>query len=142
MGLYSHQIFRYYKTFGRRQVKIFLFDDLKLDIEKVVKEAAAFMRLPDYTYNFNRTRHNASGISRSRTLSEAANWLAGHKVTINKVVPPNITHGLMQVFRSLNTKQQELSIRNKTRRTLLAYFKDDILKTSQLIGRDLSLWLN
>lgn len=141
MGLYSRQVQRYFDHFDRRQIHIFLFEDIKKDIGQVIKEAADFTGLPGFDYHFEQTRHNASGMSRSRTLSGLVNRVVGYKAIINKVVSPAITHRLMQLFRSVNIKKDELYLKKKTRERLISFFEDDIRKTASLIGRDLSGWL-
>ncbi len=140
MGLYSGQIQRYFDHFDSENIRIFLFDDIKNDIAGVVRDTAHFLGLPAFNFDFEQKRHNASGVSRSRALSGIVNWVVGFKATINKVVPPAATHRLMQLFRSLNTKEGNLSLAPKTRKELFEYFRDDIQKTSELIDRDLSHW--
>lgn len=142
MGLYSRQIQRYFDHFGRSQVRVFLFDDLKANIKDIIKITEEFLQLPEFSYNFQQNRHNISGVSRSKTLSGLVNRVVRYKSTINKVVPPMATHWLMQLFRSVNTKEAALTLREETRKELISFFKDDIKKTEQLINRDLSTWLS
>lgn len=141
MGLYSGQIQRYVDLFDRRQIQVFLFEDIEEDIGQVIRATADFVQLPDFDYSFQQNRHNVSGVSRSRVLSGLVNRVVGYKSTINKIVPPKVTHRLMQLFRSLNTKKGDLSLKEETRQKLISYFRDDIKKTEQLIDRNLSTWL-
>jgi hypothetical protein len=140
MGLYNEQLKRYFNHFESENIRIFLFDDIKNDIAGVVRDTADFLELPAFDFDFEQKRHNASGVSRSRALSGVVNWVVGFKATINKIVPPAATHRMMQLFRSINTKEGNLSLAPETKKELSEYFRDDIQKTSELIGRDLSHW--
>lgn len=142
MGLYSPQIQRYLDCFGKDKVRFFLFEDLVGSFNQVVKSAADFINLSDFECDFEPERDNKSGVSRSRTLTKFVNKVAGYRVYINKIVDPSITHSLMQRFRSLNVREGGLTLKKETREQLVSYFREDIQKTEQLIGRDLSAWKN
>ncbi|QEC53365.1 sulfotransferase family protein [Anseongella ginsenosidimutans] len=142
MGLYSDQILRYLDCFGRDKIQFFLFDDLKTGFNDVLKSAADFADLSDFEFDREPGRDNMSGLSRSRALARMVNWVAGYKVYINKVVDPSVTHSMMQKFRSINVREGGLTLNKDTRDMLVAWFREDIGKTEQLIGRDLSAWKN
>lgn len=142
MGMYNSQIQRFFQHFDREQIRIFLLEDLKKDIASTIQEITRFIRLNDYDYNFDQKEHNTSGVARSWMLSRFMNWVAGYKAAINNIIPPRITHKTLQLFRKVNIRESELEMPAPICTKLTEKFADDIKKTGQLIGRDLSAWTN
>lgn len=142
MGMYSDQIQRYFDHFDRDQIRIFLFEDIKEDIASVVHEITSFVELESYDYDLEQQSHNESGLARSWLLSRMVNWVLGYKATINKIIPPKITHKALQLFRAVNVRKSDLKIADKTRHQLLAKFDAEIRKTEKLIDRNLEIWRN
>ncbi|MDR8392618.1 sulfotransferase [Aliifodinibius sp. S!AR15-10] len=142
MGLYSDQIQRYLNHFEQEQVRIYLLEDIKSDISRVVNEITEFVGLEAYKYDFQQQEQNESGVARSWLLSRMVNWILGYKEQINKVVPPRISHKALQLFRTLNIRKSDLEIADDTRMRLLALFDEDIRETGELIGRNLDAWRN
>lgn len=140
MGLYSEQLARYFRYFGKDQVKVFLFEELHHDFGTVVRAATDFIGLRPFDTEPQAERDNVSGQSRSVHLARMVNWAAGYKVMINKMVGPTVTHTLMQKFRAMNRKDGEWTLNSETREELTAWFREDIEKTEQLTGKDLSAW--
>lgn len=140
MARYHNQIQRYFDYFEPEQIRIFLFEDIKKDIAEVIHEITDCLGLGTYDYDFEQQERNASGVARSWMLSRAVNWILGYKATINKVIPPAITHRALQLFRSVNIRKSDLDIPARLRMELYALFETDINKTEQLIGRNLAAW--
>ncbi|MFS8615754.1 MAG: sulfotransferase [Solitalea sp.] len=140
MGMYSAQVDRYFQYFGKSQVRVFLFEELQCNFGEVVRAATDFIGLRPFEMDPEPERDNQSGRSRSRRLARMVNWAAGYKVFINKLVGPSVTHSVMQKFRALNVREGNWSFRPETRQELKDWFRADIGKTGQLIGRDLSAW--
>lgn len=140
MGRYHDQIQRYFDYFESEQIRIFLFEDIKEDIAEVMHDITNFMGLGTYDYDFEQQERNASGVARSWILSRTVNWILGYKATINKIIPPIVTHRALQLFRSVNIRKSDLDIPVKLRAELYALFETDIHKTEQLIGRNLDAW--
>lgn len=142
MGLYSQQVQRFYEHFDTDQILIFLFEDITNDLEKTINEIASFASLPAFQYNFKQKKDNVSGVVKSKTFAGIINWIVGYKSTVNKIIPPRITHRLMQLARSFNIKQKDMTMPSEIKQGLQEYFREDIEETGELIGRDLSHWLN
>lgn len=140
MGRYHNQIQRYFDHFEPKQIRIFLFEDIKRDMSAVTHELTDFMGLGPYDYDFEQQERNASGVARSWLLSRAVNWILGYKATINKIIPPAITHRALQLFRTVNIRKSDLEIPAELRGKLYALFETDIAQTEQLIGRNLDAW--
>ncbi|SMO85081.1 sulfotransferase family protein [Fodinibius sediminis] len=140
MGYYSQQLQRYFNHFRRDQIHIYLFEDIKENIESVVNELTARLGLEAFNYDFTQQERNASGLARSWLLSRFVNWILGYKATINKIIPPMVSHRALQWFRAVNVRKSDLTIPDKLRRELIEQFADDTEQTAQLIGRNLDTW--
>ncbi|MCW9706397.1 sulfotransferase domain-containing protein [Fodinibius salsisoli] len=142
MGMYSQQIQRYLDHFDAEQLHIITLKDIKNDLPDVISDITDFLGLSPFEYDLERQERNASGVARSWILSRMVNWVLGYKATINKIIPPKLSHKALQLFRSFNIKKGNLEISEDTRRELATTFKEDINKTESLIGRSLKGWLN
>lgn len=68
MGFYHLQIERYLTHFDRGQIKVFLYEELKSDINKVLEEIFRFLEVDPTFIPDTRIRLNATGIPRYRPL--------------------------------------------------------------------------
>lgn len=142
MGMYSDQIQRYFDHFNPEQIHIVTLEDIKQDIAAVLNEITLFLGLEPFEYDFEQQERNESGVARSWILSRIVNWILGYKATINKIIPPKVSHKALQLFRAVNIRQSDMEISDELRSKLYVKFKADITKTEQLIGRNLDAWRN
>lgn len=142
MGLYSEQIQRYLDCFPRDQLYIVTLEDIKKDLATVIDDITDFLGLTPFEYDLDQQERNASGVARSWLLSRVVNWILGYKATINKIIPPKVSHRALQLFRAVNIKKSDLEIPKPLREKLQARFEEDIRKTEQLTGRNLDAWRN
>jgi hypothetical protein len=142
MGFYGRQIERYYQHFDREQIHIITLEDIKQDLPTVISDITDFLGLSAFEYDLDRQERNASGVARSWILSRMVNWMLGYKATINKIIPPKVSHKALQLFRSFNIKKSNLEIPQNLRRSLQSTFKEDIKETESLTGRRLDNWYN
>lgn len=142
MGMYSDQIQRYFDRFEPKKIRIFILEDIKKDLSAVINELTGFIGLEAYNFDLEQQERNTSGLARSWILSRFVNWLLGYKATINKIIPPEITHKALQLFRKINIRESDLDISAELRAKLYSKFEADINKTEQLIGRNLDAWRN
>jgi hypothetical protein len=126
----------YFDLFAPSQIRIVLFDDLKTDAGKVMKDLYRFLEVDDaFTPDF--TVQNEGGMPRSRLWYA---FLASGKRLINRFgTLPTVLKQLSKRIerRSLQKTQIDPQIRKK----ILEICADDIKRTQELIGRDLSAWL-
>jgi hypothetical protein len=137
-GFYHEHLRRYYETFPREQLKVFLHEDFTADPAGVMRELFRFLGVddsfaPDMSY-----RPNLSGVPRSRVLYR---WLEKSPLRYAPAAPGigRIKWRAVSGLRSWNLSKPKLAA--ETRARLLAGYRDDILKLQDLIGRDLSRWL-
>lgn len=135
---YHDQLARYFDVFPRDQIEIFLFDDLKRDPLGVVQDLYQFVRVdPAFEPDFD-TPHNVGGMPASVLLERVFT-----NRTIKSAVEPWIPKGAANWFRRLRTRSMRKapSLPAELRRELTEHFREDIAKTSDLIGRSLQRWL-
>ncbi len=136
LGLYHAQIKRFLDTFDDSQVRIFLTEDLREDISRVVLSCYEFLGinsaiLPDLKKRHNVYRQPRNGLVQLLYSAKALRRFA-RGIIPGKLVE-SVKNGLL-----IKGEKPQLSMVN--REYLQELFIDDIKKTSALIGRDLSGW--
>jgi hypothetical protein len=135
---YYEQLARYYECFPRSQIHVFLFDDLKQNRTGTVQDLYRFVEVdPTFVPDFD-TPHNVGGIPVSMLLERVLT-----KSRLKSVVEPWIRKRTANWLRRLRTRsmRQAPGLPTGLKRQLSDYFREDIAKTSELIGRDLQHWL-
>ncbi len=127
---------RYFDLFSPNQIKIILFDDLKADAGKVVTELCRFLEIND-TFAPNLTPQNEGGIPQSLLWYTI---LARGRKMLRRF--GTSSPALKQLFKNIERRSlQKLPLDPQIRRKILEICRDDIRRTQELIGRDLSGWL-
>lgn len=137
-GFYHRSLERYLAFFERRQLFISLFEDLLEDPHALLKRMFRFLEVDDSIEVDLSRHHNPSGVIRNPALRLF--WT--HTSKIKGLARPLIPAGLRQ-------KASEWMIRDlekppfpaELRQELTDYYREDIEKLQDLIGRDLSGWL-
>lgn len=157
MGLYYKQIEAYLENFEK--VKIFLYEDLKNDPQELMRSLLEFLEI-DRNFKIDTgQKFNISGEPRSRLLNAIINNFAHFVFNRKSFVRETIKNfanliidwdsfwhsfsqpvvNLIEKIRIKNSKQAKIN--PETRKFLINYYRDDILKLQDLIKRDLSSWL-
>lgn len=138
IGKYHEPLSRYFQTFPRHQIHVFLFDDLKENPLGVVQGLYRFVGVdPEFEPDFE-TPHNIGGMPASRLLEGVFT-----SRTVRSVVEPWIPTQAANWVRWLRTRnmRQAPALPAGLKRQLTSYFREDIAQTSDLIGRSLEHWL-
>jgi hypothetical protein len=139
LSFYSDQLSRYLESFGRKQLKIFLFDDLKSDADGVARDLFEFLGVDsDFSPN-TAYRHNPGGLPKNRLINQAYNSL--RKAHVLRVFLPNRIRKLAVVLRDKNLDRAPPLPRD-LRIKWTEIFRSDVLVLQSLIDRDLSSWLD
>jgi hypothetical protein len=136
-GFYRAQIERYFDTFGPDQVMVYLYDDLRGHSLDVLRGIFRFLGVDETFVPDTSIKHNTSGLPRSRTF-----YLKVKKLTARYP-------GLLERFlgaRPYRYAKSRFFVKpppfpTELRRELIGSYKEDILELQDLIGRDLSPWL-
>ena len=138
MSLYYNQLKRYLDVFPKSNVKIILFDDYKRNTGRVLKELFEFLGVnPDVDIDF-KIKKNESLIPRFPGLNRR---LKDIRRRIRSLFPNGVPDFLKKSYHLLVMEREKPVLSRDEREFLLPFFKEDILKTQDLIGEDLSNWL-
>lgn len=146
-GHYDEQLKHYFEVFGKDQIYILITDDLKKDPKKVVKDLLSWLGVdPDISsIDFN-VKKNVSSLSKMPWLQRFFT-VEGIHSKIYRSLPPQMRiflyNNIYLKLRELNSKPFKYPPMNpETRKKLIKYFGPHIERLSEMIGRDLSHWLN
>lgn len=134
---YSEKLERFLALFPREQLEIILLEDLEAEPRNTVRSLFGFLGVdPDFAPDLSKVS-NPGGAPRIRMLHAL---LANPRLRAigNRLLPAAATERL-KALRSRNLRKHSLP--PEDRRRALSVFRDDILRTQDLIGRDLSRWL-
>ncbi len=136
VGRYGEQIARYQTLFSSEQMQIVLNEDLQDHPDRVFSEMFRHIGVdPSFKPKLEH-RTNPSGIPKKKALYERLK-AGGRKV--KGLIPKQLA---MQLSGALDRRYlTRPNLGKETYNTLLALFREDILYTQELIGRDLSRWL-
>lgn len=143
MGLYSEQVKRYLDIFGADNLLVFLYEDLDKSPLLVVKKILEFLGLEASFLPDTFARINPSGIPRFKFLTQLIKKTpSSFKQVLKTVIPKSIRLKIVEWELWQNIRPvSKPRISLETRKALLDYYQQDILKLQQLLGRDLSHWL-
>jgi hypothetical protein len=138
LGLYYRQVKRFIDVFGESQVKIFLNEDLKEDITKVILSVYSFLDIdnccmPNITKQYNIYQKPRNTLIQQLYSTKSIRRLA------RTIIPGRFVD---TVKNSLLIKGEKPELTHKTREFLFSLYRDDIQRTADLIGRDLSPWFS
>ncbi|MDY6784009.1 MAG: sulfotransferase [Cyanobacteriota bacterium] len=139
-GFYSQQLKRYLKHFDRRQIKIYLYEDLRSNAQSLLQDIFEFLQI-DSTFVPNRSqKSNGTGIPKNRILHRFLLQQNPLKNYLKPALPPGFRERLRLYLSKRNLSKPPLPPALKTQ--LKAIYREDILELQNLIQRDLSHWLD
>ena len=136
-GFYYAQVKRYFDAFGRDQVGVWLYEDLRNDAFGTLGEVFRFLGVDERFVPDTSVEHNPSGVPRGGRLYTGVRALtARNPVLVEKVLPARLRGYVKnRIFVKPPPFPPEL------REDLSHSYKEDILRLGELIERDLSAWL-
>ena len=140
MGFYHAQLERYFDVFGREQIKVYLYEDLKTDPVGVLREIFRFLGVDDAFVPDMSLKHNVSGIPKSQALHAFIRQSHPIKSVFKPFVPEGLRLRLKTSLRNRNLRQPP-PLSPEVRKELAEAYREDILRLQGLIRRDLSTWL-
>lgn len=139
LGLYHDHVKEYYDHFERDQILTVLLEDIRDQREQILKNVFAFLELEYEDYQYDQTKvHNSGFIPKYPLL----NKLGRKNSFINNYIKPRLPKSVKNVARKIENmnKAKPQPMLEETRDRLNLFYKDDILKLEELIGKDLSRW--
>jgi hypothetical protein len=142
-GLYYNQLKRYFGTFPREQVRVYLYEDLSGAPISTVQDAFRFLEVDDSFVPDVSLQRNVSGYPKYNTLDRVLRSQSRVKHALKIYLPARLRWRLSQAFDDLKTRNlvEPPPIQPEVRRQLIEVYREDVLKVQELIHRDLSGWL-
>lgn len=145
LGLYTEQVQRYFDVFGRSQVQVFLYEDLKRDPKALLRSIFAFLGIdPDVDEIRTDVQYNKYSVpknSLARSILGSRLFRARRASKLRAKLVPN-AQTRAQIRSSLLFKDEPKSKMDPDcRRLLMDLYRPDIQKLQGLLNRDLGHWL-
>lgn len=138
VGRYHSQLVRYYERFPRDHIHVLLNGDLKRDQLGAVRQLYQFVGVdPSFVPDFD-TPHNVGGTPASLLLERVFTSSA-----IRSALDPWVPKRAANWIRRLRTRTMRPAppLPRELKAELTVPFREDILRTAELIGRSLDHWL-
>jgi Sulfotransferase family len=135
---YHAQLARYYDAFPRERIHVFLFDDLKRSTVDAVQAVYRFLAIDPAFVPDLETAHNVGGVPASRALES---FLTNRN--LRAVMEPWIPKRAADWIRRIRTRNMRKAppLPPELRKELTSRLREDIERTSRLIGRSLDHWV-
>jgi hypothetical protein len=142
-GLYCLQLKRYFETFPREQMRVYLYEDLSSAPASTVQDAFRFLEVEDSFVPDVTLRRNVSGFPRYKSLDSLLRSQSRVKHAVKIYLPARLRWRLSQAFDQLKTRNLvgPPPVHPEVRRQLIEVYREDVLQLQELIHRDLSGWL-
>ena len=131
---------RYYDHFPKNNICVFTYDEFKADNQATIKKAYQFLGVKNDKYNPVRIEKNISGTPRSNFLHTILNHDSRLKSSIKQSLSPHVLRRTRYFLDKMNLMHSE-QMSHQARDKLRAYYNDDINRLSQLLNKDMSIWL-
>jgi hypothetical protein len=141
MGLYYAQVKRYLDTFGRDQFRVWLYEDLRTEPLEVLRDVLEFLEVDDTFVPDMSIEHNTSSLPRNKTLYRAAKKLAARNQVLKLAILERCLPAGPRRYVKRRIFVQPPPFPTEIREQLLDSYREDILRLQDLIGGDLSPWL-
>lgn len=139
VGFYAGQVERFLELFSWDQVRFYLYDDLLKDPGNLLMDLYRFLEVdPDFKADTS-LRPNATGVPRNQLLGRLLLRPNLLRSAAKLFIPRRLGYNLNQRLNRQLLKKPSMSV--EIRRKLLDGYRSDILALQDLIGRDLSGWL-
>ena len=136
-GFYHAQLAPWVEAMGKENVKVVLFEDLKSDAAKMYREVFEFLEVdPDFAVDTGR-QSNVTRVPRNRVVNRIIRAASPGARRPLGLLPDRWARGIKATLTSTPK-----AIDPEIRARLTEGYREDILQLEELIGRDLSAWLD
>jgi hypothetical protein len=141
-GRYGEQIARYLEHFPRERLKVLLQEDLSARPDATLAEVCRFLDVDDSFVFDTRHRHNVTeGLPRRVWINRLFATQSRARDVARRVVPETIRTALFNRYYRSNLDPAP-PLDPDLRGSLLAEYREDLLRLQCLIGRDIGAWLD
>lgn len=134
---YATHLGRFYELFPRERIRVCLYDDYRAAPGNVLRGLFTFLEVdPEFAVDLTR-RQNETTVPRSRSLHAVRRRLFGD-APAPRWLPLSLRRALTRLYRG---NRAATTMDPADRSMVIDYYRDEIVRTSALIERDLSAWL-
>lgn len=134
-GLYADSITRFLKLFGEEQVAFVFLEDWVKNSQEVQQKICQFLNVPIFA-DFKNEGSNVGKAVRNPALHQKI-MQSPLKEKVMNFMPDKIKGGMKKLY----YQKKKTGLSADDRMKVLNLYRDDILRTSELVKRDLSNWL-
>jgi hypothetical protein len=138
-GFYARQLRPYYDLFDRRQIRVYLYEDLVSAPNRLFDDLFRFLGVDPQFRPETTRRLNVSGVIKNPVLRAAWTRTHGLQRMVRPLMPKPTRQRISRFFTGLEKERLQFAPAQRAR--LVYYYHDDIRQLQGLIGRDLSAWL-
>jgi len=139
-SLYADKLKRYFSIFGRKNVRVILFEELANQPVKVMADLYEFLGVSaDFACDTSKA-YNRSGNPRLDTLSKFMASPSLVKSLMKRTIPERIRIPMRLTLMNWNTGEKD-DMDDRSREYLKRYFQDDIVRLGRMLGREMN-WLS
>lgn len=143
VGLYGQQLRRYFDIFPRENIRVYLSDELKSSPGQIMRDVYRFLGIDNGFAPVSNARTNATLLNRNNSVS----WIDHARAVTGPVRPllkaAKRLPGASRAVTSLHHRMLRFPpFKNSTKRALRDFFADDVKLLSEVLGRDMSGWLD
>lgn len=135
---YHDQLARYFELFPRERIHVLLFDDIRKSAAEAAQGVYGFLGVDPAFRPDTATPHAAGGVPASPAL-EGLLTRSALSTMLRRWMPTGAANWVRRL--RARTLRKAPALPPELRRELTSYFRDDIARTSKLIGRSLDHWL-
>ena len=136
-GLYATHLKPFFDMFPREQIRIYLYETYRADARAVLSDIFGFLGVnADHPVDLSR-RHNETGVPRFATVDRLRQRVFGN-ASLTEWLPSPVIQALRSFY---NRRKAGFPMEPDDRRMVTDYYRDELLRTQDLIGFDLSKWL-
>jgi hypothetical protein len=133
-SFYAQILEHYIQVFGRESVKIFYYEELQSAPDRVLDEICGFVGA-EQGFRFEPvTDVNRSGAPRSPLVAKVFLAPSSFTYLLRRVVPASLGRSVRRFIKERNTGAKP-ALAQELRLSLLADYRDDILRVEALVGR-------
>jgi hypothetical protein len=134
---YATHLQRFFDAFPRERARVYLYDDYRTDARAVLRDLFAFLGVrPDYPVDVSR-RHNETLQPRFPRLHAMRRRMLGD-ASLTRWLPDGARRALSRLYLGRGDGRP---MDPADRRLAIDHYRDEIVRTQELVGRDLSAWL-
>lgn len=139
-GFYAAILQQYFERFPREQIRIYLYEEWQRQPTAILQDLFRFLAVDEHFIPDMTVRHNAGVAPRSGWLARFLRQSHPLKRWLSLLAPATVRQRVVRSLTHRNlTKPPPLD--PQLRAQLTELYRDDILRTQALLGRDLSHWL-